>query len=43
MIANVHLHMKVHEVFIVTKPWDTSLAGHTRQLAKWLLEKGYNV
>jgi len=42
-IANVHLHMKVREVFILTKPWDTSLAVHTRLLAKWLLENGYNV
>lgn len=42
-IANVHLHMRVREVFILTKPWDTSLAVHTRQLAKWLLENGYNV
>jgi hypothetical protein len=43
VIANVHLHMKVREVFILTKPWDKSLVTQTRILAKWLLENGYNV
>ncbi|KAA8914814.1 ATP-NAD kinase-like domain-containing protein, partial [Sphaerosporella brunnea] len=41
--ANIHLHVKVREVFIVTKPWDKSLVVQTKILAKWLLENGYNV
>ncbi|KAF8249557.1 ATP-NAD kinase [Wilcoxina mikolae CBS 423.85] len=41
--SNVQIHMKVKDVFILTKRWDHSLVVQTRQLAKWLLENGYNV
>jgi hypothetical protein len=41
--ANVQLHMKVKDVFILTKPWDQSLITQTREVSKWLLENGYNV
>ncbi|CCX14181.1 Similar to Uncharacterized kinase C1B1.02c; acc. no. O13863 [Pyronema omphalodes CBS 100304] len=41
--SNVQLHMKVKDVFILTKPWDQSLVTQTREISKWLLENGYNV